>query len=539
MKRWLQDAVSARAEARPEATAVVWDRKRLSYGEVESLSNRLGQLLVDTRCSGGDRVGLLMPKGPEAIIGMLGALKAGATYISLDPGEPPARLAAMLASADCRWILAADVDGAVLGNALSRLAIRERPLIGWLGEHDVRDSVPAVFVRGDLEVYPATRPDVPGDPDGLAQILYTSGSTGQPKGVMIPHATILSFLDWATDYFGIDETDRVSQHAPLRFDLSTFDVFGTLSAGAELHLVPPEFNLLPHRLGRFIRDHRLTQWLSVPAVLNLLAKFDVVRADDFPELRRVLFAGEVLPTPVLEYWMRRLPHVSFTNLYGPTETTIASSYYTVPAIPEDLMQPIPIGKPCAGEELLILDDNLEPLGTDEIGDLYIRGAGVTAGYWQDPQRTAEAFVTEPTNPGSKERLYRTGDQARRGADGLTYYCGRRDAQIKSRGYRIEIGEIESALHLQPDLLESAIVAIASAGFEGHLICCAYVPHAEDDVLESEIRVRLADLLPSYMLPMRWLQYETLPRNENGKIDRMALVNAFGAAEENRMERRSQ
>ena len=538
MTRLLQDAISARAEARPEATALVWEHKKLGYGELEALSNRVAQVLVDTRRAPGDRAAILIPKGFEAVIAILGALKAGAVYVPLDPAEPPARLARTLASAECRWILAADVDGAVLRNALAPEELRPKPLIGWLGEHSPLGAPPVVFTRADLDAFPATRPAIEVGHRGLAQILFTSGSTGQPKGVMIPHETILCFLDWALDYFGIAASDRIAQHAPLRFDLSTFDMFGTLSAGAELHIVPPQLNLLPHRLGKFIRDHRLTQILCVPSVLNMLAKFDVVRDDDFPELRRVLFAGEVLPTPVLAYWMRKLPRARFTNLYGPTETTIASSYYTVPEVPKSLTDPIPIGQACAGEELLILDHDLKPVSGEETGDLYIRGSGVTAGYWRDPAKTAAVFLDDPADPASERKIYRSGDRARMGADGQVYFCGRSDQQIKSRGYRIELEEIEAALNVQEDLFESAVVAVESTGFEGHLICCAYVPRADVDLDESELRRRLGALIPSYMLPMRWMRYEVLPRNANGKVDRPVLADAFRESTKQRMESRS-
>ncbi len=538
MTRLLHDAISARAESRPEATALVWEHKKQSYGDLEALSNRVAQVLVDTRRAPGDRAAILIPKGFEAVIAILGTLKAGAVYVPLDPAEPPARLARTLASAECRWILAADVDGAVLRNALAPEELRPKPLIGWLGEHNPLGAPPVVFTRADLDTFPATRPAVEVGRGSLAQILFTSGSTGQPKGVMIPHETILGFLDWALDYFGIAASDRIAQHAPLRFDLSTFDLFGTLSAGAELHIVPPQLNLLPHRLGKFIRDHRLTQILCVPSVLNMLAKFDVVRDDDFPELRRVLFAVEVLPTPVLSYWMRKLPRAKFTNLYGPTETTIASSYYTVPAAPKSMTDPIPIGRACAGEELLILDHDFRPVAGEETGDLYIRGSGVTAGYWRDSARTSAAFLADPADPSSSSRIYRTGDRARLGADGQVYFCGRSDQQIKSRGYRIELEEIEAALNVQDDLFESAVVAIESTGFEGHLICCAYVPRADADLDESELRSRLGALIPSYMLPMRWMRYEVLPRNANGKVDRPVLANAFRDSIKHRMERRS-
>jgi acyl-coenzyme A synthetase/AMP-(fatty) acid ligase len=261
-----------------------------------------------------------------------------------------------------------------------------------------------------------------------------------------------------------------------------------------------------------------------------MANFDVLRQDDFPALRRVLFAGEVLPTPTLIYWMRRLPHVQFTNLYGPTETTIVSSYYTVPRCPADEREPIPIGAACGGEELMVLDEQLRPVAEGEMGDLYIAGVGLSPGYWRDPEKTSSVFVPWRDPAGTVGRIYRTGDLARRGADGLFHYVGRADTQIKSRGYRIELGDIETALHSLPGLRESAVVAIKSDGFEGWLICCAYVPAAEDGASPESLRKGLAGLLPAHMLPARWQRYEILPKNDNGKCDRPRLKDDFRNAE---------
>jgi acyl-coenzyme A synthetase/AMP-(fatty) acid ligase len=245
----------------------------------------------------------------------------------------------------------------------------------------------------------------------------------------------------------------------------------------------------------------------------------------------VLWCGEVIPTPTLIYWMRRLPHVRFTNLYGPTEATIASSYYTVPHCPVDERQPLPIGTACAGEELLILDERLRPVAPGEIGELYIRGVGLSPGYWRDPEKTRGAFLPCPGGADAKDRIYRTGDLARRGAEGLIHFLGRSDTQIKSRGYRIELGEIEAGLHSLPGLQESAVVAIRSDGFEGWQICCAYVPAPDDDVSAESLRKSLAALLPAYMLPSRWMRHNVLPKNGNGKIDRPRLRNAFLGADE--------
>lgn len=283
-------------------------------------------------------------------------------------------------------------------------------------------------------------------------------------------------------------------------------------------------------MAQFIREARLTQWFSVPSVLNLMTNFDVVGQDDFPALRRVLFAGEAIPTPTLIHWMRRLPHVKFTNLYGPTETTIVSSYYTLPRLPANEREAIPIGTACDGEQLLILDEQLRPVPRGEIGDLYIRGVGVSPGYWRDPEKTRSAFISYSAGGGPHDRIYKTGDLARLGADGLYYFVGRADTQIKSRGYRIELGEIEAALHSLPGLRESAVVAIKSEGFEGWLICCAYVPAPGNDVSPESLRKGLARLVPGYMLPARWLCCDVLPKNVNGKCDRPRLKDDFLRAE---------
>jgi acyl-coenzyme A synthetase/AMP-(fatty) acid ligase len=294
--------------------------------------------------------------------------------------------------------------------------------------------------------------------------------------------------------------------------------------------VPPELNTFPPRLVEFIRSSELTQWFSVPSLLNYLAKFDAVRWHDFPALRRLLWCGEVFPTPALIYWMQRLPHVTFTNLYGPTETTIASAFYTVPECPSDPFAEVPIGSACEGEELLVLNENLEPLPPDYIGELYIRGGGVSAGYWRDGERTTAAFLPTPGASDPADRLYRTGDLARLGANGLTYFVGRVDAQIKSRGYRIEAGEIEAALHAIPEVREAAVVGLPTGGFEGTIIACAYVPLRDGHLTEAQIRKSLSALIPPYMLPSRWMTLASLPRNASGKVDRRAVADLFPGSE---------
>jgi amino acid adenylation domain-containing protein len=528
LERW----VTRWADKRPEAVAVVLGRERMTYGELERASNRLAQLLAKEGCPAGDRVGLLLPKSPMAIAAILGVLKAGGIYVPLDPASPPARLAKIIDACEPRWLLGAAGVAALLEELFREDRFRRSLRLGWLDTEPAApgQGVPVAFRGADLAGGANTPPDPDGGAPDAAHILFTSGSTGTPKGVVVRRSSVIHFVEWANAYFGANPADRNSGHAPLHFDLSTYDIFGTLAAGAQLHLVPPALNVLPNKLADFIRRSELTQWFSVPSVLNYLAKFEAFRVNDFPALKRVLWCGEVLPTSALTYWMKRLPHVRFTNLYGPTEATVASSYYTVPGCPSDETAAIPIGTACAGEELLVLDERLDPVVPGEVGDLYIRGVGLSPGYWRDPARTAAVFLPNPRSADPGDRIYKTGDLARIGHDGLVYFLGRADSQIKSRGYRIELGEIEAALNTVKRLRECAVVAIPTTGFESWTICCAFVPAPDAAVTPVTLRQELSKLLPGFMLPTRWKSLGRLPKNANGKIDRRGLKEQFERVE---------
>jgi amino acid adenylation domain-containing protein len=520
VKKLLQNWISEQAQRRPDALAVVMEEQSLSYGQLDEASNRLSRQLEAAGCCRGDRVAFAIPKSPAAIIAIAGILKADCMHVPVDITSPAARVAKVLGSSEPRYVLGVNAASGLLDELFSEHELRHAMRVGWMEDSVESRTLTADFTAADLKSFSAAPRDYKNQLEDPAHILFTSGSTGEPKGVVITHANVIHFIEWATRYFGMNQNDRVSCHPPLHFDLATFDFFGASAVGAQLHLVAPELSLLPNKLAEFIRNSQLTQWFSVPSVLNYMAQFDVLKFNDFPSLKRLLWCGEVFPTAALAYWMKRLPHVSFTNLYGPTESTIASSYYTVPACPTDCAEAIPIGRACDGEELMVLDSQLHAVPKGEVGDLYIGGAGLSPGYWNNPAATDSAFFSA----NGHGRIYRTGDLAKVGEDGLIRFVGRADTQIKSRGYRIELGEIEVALNALPEVKECAIVAIPTDGFENNLICCAYI--AQDKAGATELRRRLAAVLPAYMLPSQWKALSALPKNANGKIDRRKIQELF-------------
>jgi amino acid adenylation domain-containing protein len=522
----IYDWVRQQAGRIPDQPAISWEDQQVSFGYLETESNRLAGALKTSGCRKHDRVGLLLDKKPDTVIAMLGINKAGAMYVPLDIHSPAERLMRIVTSSDPAFVLV-EPDSLNIWREMRKRSskIAEIPWIWWAtNELPIDQQEGCYFTRLDCNHEPDKAHGY-SDPTVPAHLLFTSGSTGQPKGVIITHNNVERFINWAVDYFGIHQGDRVSGHAPLHFDLSTFDIYGAMAAGAHLFMVPSYMNVMPTQIGGFISKHQLNQWFSVPSLLSYMARFDVVPENGYPSLDRLLWCGEVFPVPALQYWMRKLPGVSFTNLYGPTEATIASSYYTVPAIPEST-QRIPIGKACRGEQLLVLDDNLHPVLNGEKGDLYIAGAGLSPGYWRDEGKTEEAFFWIHNELGESERIYKTGDVASLGADGLFYFHGRSDYQIKSRGYRIELGEIEAALSRIKRLREYAVVPVQKGGFEGTAIGCAYVSTPNAFISPTWLKKKLSESLPNYMIPQYWSEYDKLPRNGNGKIDRKGLSVRF-------------
>src|SRR5262245_15986039 len=417
------------AQRTPEAEAVAFEGQRLTYAQLEGLSNQMAHALIEQGVRPGDRVAIFSPKCPGSLIAMHGILKAGGVYVPLDPNSPPQRVGFILSNCGVRCVAAAGSRANVIGQIAEQGTQPE--VVVRIEAADGRD-LEGLGIRSVAWADVITRtgsapPAVARSEHDLAYILYTSGSTGVPKGVMISHLNALAFVDWAASEFSVVADDRLSSHAPLHFDLSIFDVFAAMKAGAAVVLVPDGTSTFPMRLAQWIEANRITVWYSVPSILTLLLLKGRLDQRDLRNLRLVLFAGEVFPVKYLRGVMRALPHAGFANLYGPTETNVITCY-RLPAPPAEDAAPIPIGRPCSGAEITVVDDTGAPVDAAAVpGELHARGPTVAQGYWGDPERSARGFAD------GERRLYRTGDIVTRDGDGNYRLIGRRDRMIKRRG----------------------------------------------------------------------------------------------------------
>ncbi|MFJ6901734.1 D-alanine--poly(phosphoribitol) ligase [Streptomyces hokutonensis] len=494
------------AAAHPRRTAVVDGPRILNYAELDAWSDRLASRLRAMGISAGDRVGLHLDKSAEAIAGIYGALKAGACYVPLDPQAPVARLRVIAEDCGISALITGPrrTGGASLDDSAHLKGVIDLTGDGppeETGAFGDRPEVPDVVVR----------------PDDPAYILYTSGSTGRPKGVTLTHDNGLAFVRWAAAEFGLSPDDRMSSHAPLHFDLSILDVFGAAASAAALVLVPQRASVFPLELTQFIRESKLTVWYSVPSALTLLLRQGGLVEDAFPELRLILFAGEVFPTPRLRALMEALPKARVVNLYGPTETNVCTWHEV--AEPPATDDPIPIGRAIPGVETVVITDEGRPAALGETGELLVSGPTVMRGYWNDPDRTDRALVPTPS-AGAWPRGYRTGDLVRVGEDDTYTFLGRRDHQVKTRGYRVELAEIEAALHADPSVAECAVLAVPDELVTNRLVACI-VAAAETDALRVSRACRAR--LPRYMIPDRFEFFAQLPRTSTDKTDRRALA----------------
>ena len=486
----------------PDKPAVVDRERTLSFSELRRQALALAGLIAQRTSQRSQPVAVFLPKEADAVVSFLGILYTGNCYAPMDVKSPGVRVKRILDHLNPVVV----ITKPALRQTLLDLGVSlERLLV--LGEAP-GCSVPAgAVIPSDV---------IDTDP---AYIIHTSGSTGVPKGVVICHRGIIDYIDWARDCFGIDENCVIGNQAPFYFDNSTLDLYLCFACGATLHLIPEELFAFPVRLLEYVRRTALNFVFWVPSVLVNVANLKALDSVPCDGLKKILFAGEVMPARQLNYWRQRLPGALYANLYGPTEITVDCTFYIVDREFKD-DEAVPIGVACRNTDVLVLNEQNRPAVVNEPGELCVRGSSLALGYWNNPEQTAKAFTQNPLNPHYPDLIYHTGDLVFRNERGEIMFIGRKDFQIKHQGYRIELGEIETAVLALPEI-ENACVLYHQGKKEITLFFESKVKLGPAD-----IRPRLMERLPKYMFPTVFHQLDVLPRNANGKIDRPALTETW-------------
>ena len=509
---------SERFPARP---AVEFSGVSLTYRELRERAATLAATLQRKTPPGGPRLtGVFAHRSPTAFAGVLGSLFRGHGYVPLNPTFPPARIRTMLQRSGCRAVI---VDAQSEEQLDATLEGIDDALLLVLPEKTHTETLqrrwPKHWIVGSRQLEPPEAWEIePAHADSIAYLLFTSGSTGPPKGVMVAHRNVLHFVDAMVRRYGITEQDRFSQTFDMTFDLSAFDMFVAWERGACVCCPSSKKMLNP---GRFIQERALTVWFSVPSVGAFMKRLGMLKPDMYPTLRWTLFCGEPLPVEVAQAWAAAAPRSVLENLYGPTELTIACTLYRWDSQKSPLECEsglVPIGEPYPAMEALVVNSDLQEVPPGEEGELLVTGPQLSLGYWQDAEKTAAAFVV----PRSKNEIYyRTGDRVRKPrANGPMVYLGRLDHQVKIHGHRVELGEIEA--HLRHEArVESAVALgwpLTPSGVGGIV---AFLGETGLDV--EAVRHRLKGKLPAYAVPRQIHLLPALPLNPNGKVDRGALL----------------
>lgn len=524
----LQHLLMETASRLPDREAVRFQGVGLTYAQLDELTNQLARTLHAHGVRRGDRVGIYVSKSLASIINIFGILKVGGVYVPLDPNAPPSRLAYITNNCSIKVLLTSPEKGDFLskiyesGTPIESVVLTEP---GNLEDAALPDDV-RVTTWEQVQTYEGQAVEFTQAIDtDLAYILYTSGSTGVPKGVMISHRTIFTFIDWCHSTLNLTENDRITSHAPIHFDLSTFDIFATIKAGGTVVLVPEKLSIFPIRLVKLLQDEQITVTYMVPSIYSLMVNYGKLSAHDLSKLRLVLFAGEVFPLKYLRRLMQTIPHANYFNLYGPTETNVCTYYQVQESdIAPERTQPVPIGVACDNIEVFAIDPDGQLVTTPGVeGELWVRGSCIAQGYWGDAEKTAKLFLNNPFEQNYDDLAYRTGDLVVLAKDEKNWiYVGRSDHMVKSRGYRIELGEIEAAIYQHHNVKEAAVIAIPDE-LVGNRIQAYIVPADRAEITEKEVQIHCSNLLPRYMVPEKIELRESLPKTSTGKINRKELA----------------
>jgi amino acid adenylation domain-containing protein len=502
------------ARRRPDHPAVEDERGRAwTFAQLDRAADRLATRWARWGVGRGDRVGLFLPKGFEAVAAIHGTLRAGAAYVPVDPTAPAVRGARIFADG----LVKAVVVARDLAPALRQAWPGPGPFPRLIVVGDGADLAPSDAAWDEVMADDAPTPLAPPRaPDDLAYILYTSGSTGQPKGVMLSHANAFTFLDWCEEALRPRDDDRFSSHAPFHFDLSVFDLYVSCRHAATLVLIGESLGKDPARLGSFLAARRISVWYSAPSILALMTEYGGLDRPDFPAPRLVLFAGEVFPIRHLRRLRNLWPSATLWNLYGPTETNVCTAYPIPPTIPDDRETPYPIGYVCEPLRARVVDEEGRDVAPGQVGELVIAGPGVMKGYFGQPEGTARAFFHDQDGTA----WYRTGDLVVDDGDGCFQFHGRRDRMVKKRGYRIELGEIEAALYRHEGVDRAAVVARADESGVSIAAFVAMKPDHKGSIIAMKRHCTI--YLPHYMVPDSIAFLPNLPMTSTDKVDYQRL-----------------
>lgn len=516
----LQHTIDRAAEKTPEKVAFRFDEQTMTYGQIVEVTNQLACALVENGVKKGDRIGVYLHQSMESAVAIFGIMKAGAAYVPFDPSVPLDRISFMLQDCDVRVVISerrrtADLEKVAAGSPLEIVFGPEKPdgaalnYLSWGEIGDLPHESPP-RVHGLME-------------EDLAYIMYTSGSTGQPKGLMHTHRSGLAYAKASAAVYSLTPDDVVSNHPPLHFDMSTFGLFSSPLAGATTTIIPEEYKMLPASMSELIQDEQISVWYSVPTALtDMLLRGDLDNRD-WSALRWITYGGEIFPPGHLHELMRRLPHVRFSNVYGPAEVN-QCTYFHIPPLPNEYEStPVPIGRAWEVADSLILDQDDNPVALGEPGELLIAAPTRMQGYWHRPDLTEKGFYRQRPFPGSpyEKIFFRTGDLVQERADGELLFLGRKDRQVKIRGYRVELDEVEAAVSLHEAVAEAAVYTLTQKNGERKIEAAVLLKeNAAADM--ASIKQVAAGRLPAYATPSSVVFETDFPRTGSEKINRRAL-----------------
>ncbi len=522
MPRLVHRLIDAAALRDPDSVAFRCAGASLSYQDLACRANGLARVLSQIGLKRRDRVAVLLSKSLEVPVAFYGVLASGGILVPIDPKSPAEQVARILRATGARHLVTEPRKGRLVRDALT--GCPEVTHVIGLEPVPVSDAppfrcLPWTTVLEEACDRPPTVPILELDP---AYVLHTSGSTGIPKLIQHTHHSAMSFVEWAVAEYSLTSEDRLSNHSSHHTCFATFDYYAAAGAGATTVLLTPAAMMMPASLAALLEEERVSVWYSVPTALVQLSLRGALEARDLRSIRWVLFAGETFPEKHLRRITGQLPGARFSHVYGSTEVNVCTYYH----LPEagDLASPLPIGRACSTCETLVVDDELRPVPDGDTGELLVRGSTLMSGYWGDPERNRQVLVRRPAAGGFGDLYFRTGDRVRIQDDGNLSFVARADLQIKVRGFRVELEEVEAALLSLDEVEEAAAFAVPDD--EGSCALRAAVVvrprSASPPATQNEILAGLKKILPLHCVPADITILESLPRTPTGKVDRNAL-----------------